>query len=167
MGVAVCSLKWEAARTGSQRIVYDSDGYHLVRFPYEESEESYDPWGMHDPGKAYPDPESGLIVPSHDGWGTVSALVFWAPDRPARGVPGPVRAGPARKFHRVRLHGDHRLGADRGNQFRTYMWQMFVRKDTPLGLKVTARASGDVPVPAALTLAEFKLAVQTDVHVPE
>ncbi|MGW8408324.1 hypothetical protein ACWGLS_31090, partial [Streptomyces albidoflavus] len=35
------------------------------------------------------------------------------------------------------------------------------------GLKVTARASGDVPVPAALTLAEFKLAVQTDVHVPE
>lgn len=80
MGVAVCSLKWEAARTGSQRIVYDSDGYHLVRFPYEESEESYDPWGMHDPGKAYPDPESGLIVPSHDGWGTVSALVFWAPD---------------------------------------------------------------------------------------
>ncbi|MFE7503155.1 hypothetical protein ACFU6O_29085, partial [Streptomyces albidoflavus] len=54
-----------------------------------------------------------------------------------------------------------------GNQFRTYMWQMFVRKDTPLGLKVTARASGDVPVPAALTLAEFKLAVQTDVHVPE
>lgn len=47
------------------------------------------------------------------------------------------------------------------------MWQLFVRKDTPLGLKVTARASGDVPVPAALTLAEFKLAVQTDVHVPE
>ncbi|MGX1657548.1 hypothetical protein ACWIGH_21685, partial [Streptomyces albidoflavus] len=80
MGVAVCSLKWEAARTGSQRIVYDSDGYHLVRFPYEESEESYDPWGMHDPGKAYPDPESGLIVPSHDGWGILSALVFWAPD---------------------------------------------------------------------------------------
>ncbi|PJT49202.1 hypothetical protein CWI85_18565 [Streptomyces albidoflavus] len=167
MGVAVCSLKWEAARTGSQRIVYDSDDYHLVRFPYEESEESYDPWGMHDPGKAYPDPESGLIVPSHDGWGTVSALVFWAPDsRPveyrARFVRDPL--GSSTGYDSTATTDSAPTG---GNQFRTYMWQMFVRKDTPLGLKVTARASGDVPVPAALTLAEFKLAVQTDVHVPE
>ncbi|MFD7647457.1 hypothetical protein ACFV5M_07345 [Streptomyces albidoflavus] len=167
MGVAVCSLKWEAARTGSQCIVYDSDGYHLVRFPYEESEESYDPWGMHDPGKAYPDPESGLIVPSHDGWGTVSALVFWAPDsRPveyrARFVRDPL--GSSTGYDSTATTDSAPTG---GNQFRTYMWQMFVRKDTPLGLKVTARASGDVPVPAALTLAEFKLAVQTDVHVPE
>ncbi|NUV75407.1 hypothetical protein [Streptomyces fungicidicus] len=167
MGVAVCSLKWEAARTGSQRIVYDSDGYHLVRFPYEESEESYDPWGMHDPGKAYPDPESGLIVPSHDGWGTVSALVFWAPDsRPveyrARFVRDPL--GSSTGYDSTATTDSAPTG---GNQFRTYMWQMFVRKDTPLGLKVTARALGDVPVPAALTLAEFKLAVQTDVHVPE
>ncbi|ESP96517.1 MULTISPECIES: hypothetical protein [Streptomyces] len=167
MGVAVCSLKWEAARTGSQRIVYDSDGYHLVRFPYEESEESYDPWGMHDPGKAYPDPESGLIVPSHDGWGTVSALVFWAPDsRPveyrARFVRDPL--GSSTGYDSTATTDSSPTG---GNQFRTYMWQMFVRKDTPLGLKVTARAAGDVPVPAALTLAEFKLAVQTDVHVPE
>ncbi|MEU1382254.1 hypothetical protein [Streptomyces albidoflavus] len=167
MGVAVCSLKWEAARTGSQRIVYDSDGYHLVRFPYEESEESYDPWGMHDPGKAYPDPESGLIVPSHDGWGTVSALVFWAPDsRPveyrARFVRDPL--GSSTGYDSTATTDSAPTG---GNQFRTYMWQMFVRKDTPLGLKVTARASGDVPVLAALTLAEFKLAVQTDVHVPE
>ncbi|MFF8490935.1 hypothetical protein ACF06O_08815 [Streptomyces albidoflavus] len=167
MGVAVCSLKWEAARTGSQRIVYDSDGYHLVRFPYEESEESYDPWGMHDPGKAYPDPESGLIVPSHDGWGTVSALVFWAPDsRPveyrARFVRDPL--GSSTGYDSTATTDSAPTG---GNQFRTYMWQMFVRKDTPLGLKVTARASGDVPVPAALTLAEFKLAVHTDVHVPE
>ncbi|MGW9326042.1 hypothetical protein [Streptomyces koyangensis] len=167
MGVAVCSLKWEAARTGSQRIVYDSDGYHLVRFPYEESEESYDPWGMHDPGKAYPDPESGLIVPSHDGWGTVSALVFWAPDsRPveyrARFVRDPL--GSSTGYDSTATTDSAPTG---GNQFLTYMWQMFVRKDTPLGLKVTARAAGDVPVPAALTLAEFKLAVQTDVHVPE
>ncbi|MFD4989584.1 hypothetical protein [Streptomyces sp. NPDC058374] len=167
MGLAICSLKWEADRTGNQRIVYDSDGYHLVRFPYEESEESYDPWGMHDPGKKYPDPESGLIVPSHDGWGTLSALVFWAPDsRPveyrARFVRDPL--GASTGYDSTATTDSAPTG---GNQFRSYTWQIFVRKDTPLGLKVTARAAGDVPVPAALTLAEFKLAIQPDVSVPE
>ena len=51
MSLAICSLKCEAARTGAQTITYDSDGYHLVRFPYATGEESYDPWKMHDPPK--------------------------------------------------------------------------------------------------------------------
>ncbi|GGX95199.1 hypothetical protein GCM10010358_56280 [Streptomyces minutiscleroticus] len=82
MSVVVCSLLWSAERSGAQRITYDPDGYHLVRFPYEESEESYDPWKMHDPAQGgstaseFPDLRSGLIRPSHDGWGVLSAMVF-------------------------------------------------------------------------------------------
>ncbi|MDX6361113.1 MAG: hypothetical protein QOC85_116, partial [Streptomyces sp.] len=86
MSVVISSLKYDAARSGAQKITYDEDGYHLVRFPYEDSEESYDPWGMHDPAKGgakaskFPDERSGLIWPSHDGWGVLSAMVFWAAD---------------------------------------------------------------------------------------
>ncbi|GCD39159.1 hypothetical protein OEIGOIKO_06988 [Streptomyces chrestomyceticus JCM 4735] len=46
MSVVVCSLLWDAEKhgPGTQKISYDSDGYHLVRFPYGAGDESYDPW---------------------------------------------------------------------------------------------------------------------------
>ncbi|MCX5080696.1 hypothetical protein ACFC18_12340 [Streptomyces sp. NPDC056121] len=168
MGLAICSLKYEAARSGPQKITYDRDGYHLVRFPYAAGEESYDPWKMHEPpkGSKYPDTHSGLIRPSHDGWGTLSALVFWEPDS----GPREFRA----RFVRDPLAGstgyDSTATTDSaptgGGQYRSYTWQMFVHPGTPIGLKISVRGAGDALIRTPLLLAEFKLAVQTDVITP-
>ena len=167
MSVVVSSLKWDAARSGAQKITYDKDGYHLVRFPYAAAEESYDPWKMHDPagGPGYPDAHSGLIRPSHEGWATLSALVFWAADdRPteyrARFVRDPL--GESTGYDSTATTDFPPTG---GGQYRTYTWQMFVHPGTPVGLKISARAS-DRPVAVPLALAEFKMAIQTDVMVP-
>ncbi|GAA3830305.1 hypothetical protein ACFS5L_13980 [Streptomyces phyllanthi] len=172
MSVVVSSLKWEAARSGPQKITYDKDGYHLVRFPYGENEESYDPWKMHDPAKGgqkpakFPEARSGLIWPSHEGWGVLSAMVFWEAD---------VRAVEYRaRFVRDPLGAssgyDSTATSDstitRGGQYRTYIWQMFVNRKTPLGLKISARGLRDGKIATPITLAEFKLAIHTDVKEP-
>lgn len=172
MGTAICSLLWSAAHSGRQKITYDSDGYHLVRFPYAESEESYDPWHMHDPGKGgtkpskFPDTRSGLIWPSHDGWGTLSAMIFWEPD----GRSTEYRARYVRDPLGVSTGYDSTATTDwvptRGGQYRTHLWQMFVHPRTPVGLKISARGPGDVKIAAPLMFAEFKLAIQTDVVTP-
>ncbi|MEI5099700.1 hypothetical protein RB200_15360 [Streptomyces sp. PmtG] len=172
MSVAVCSLKWEAARGGRQRITYDSDGYHLVRFPYDVTEEAYDPWGMHGPGHGgskpskFPDARSGLIWPSHDGWATLTAMVFWEPDS----RPTEYRSRFVRDPLNLSTGYDSTATTDhvptRGGQYRTCSWQMFVHSGTPVGLKISARGPGDVRIAAPLLLAEFKLAIQTDVIRP-
>ncbi|MCL6737626.1 hypothetical protein [Streptomyces neyagawaensis] len=173
MSVVICSLKWESARSGAQRISYDPDGYHLVRFPYGVSEESYDPWNMHDPANGgdtpseFPDPRSGLIWPSHDGWGVLSAMVFWEADPKtleyrARFVRDPLDMTDRRYDSTATTDS----ALTRGGQFRTYLWQMFVSKGTPIGLKVSARGLGDTRRSTPLTLAEFKLAIHTDVEEP-
>ncbi|CBG74265.1 MULTISPECIES: hypothetical protein [Streptomyces] len=173
MSVVVCSLKWEKAHAGRQRITYDSDGYHLVRFPYERTGESYDPWKMHDPANggaaasAFPDPRSGLIWPSHDGWGVLSAMVFWDADPKAveyraRFVRDPLNL----TQERYDSTGTTDSVSTRGGQYRTFLWQMFVHQGMPLGLKVTARGPRDTRRATALILAEFKLAIHTDVAEP-
>ncbi|MEV6588609.1 hypothetical protein [Streptomyces acidicola] len=171
MSVVVSSLKWNAAQSGAQKITYDGDGYHLVRFPYGSDGESYDPWKMHDPAhggttpSVYPDQRSGLIWPSHDGWGVLSAMVFWAADPRAveyraRFVRDPLNA---EKYDSTATNDS---AITRGGQYRTYVWQMFVHRGTPLGLKVSARGVKDAKAKTAITLAEFKLAIHTDVATP-
>ena len=173
MSVVISSLKWEKAHSGAQKITYDSDGYHLVRFPYDAKEESYDPWKMHDPANGgesaskFPDARSGLIWPSHDGWGVLSAMVFWEADPKtleyrARFVRDPLNL--TKKKYDSTATTDS--GLTRGGQYRTFMWQMFVHKGVPLGLKISARGLGDTKRATALTLAEFKLAIHTDVQKP-
>lgn len=173
MSVVVCSLKWEKAHSGVQRISYDSDGYHLVRFPYVTGEESYDPWMMHDPAhggetaSTFPDARSGLIWPSHDGWGVLSAMVFWEADAEtleyrARFVRDPLNLT-ERRYDSTSTTDS---AATRGGQYRTYVWQMFVHQGIPLGLKISARGAGDTKRATAITLAEFKLAIHTDVTRP-
>ncbi|MDX2575879.1 hypothetical protein PV332_10325 [Streptomyces scabiei] len=172
MSLVVCSLKWEAAVSGPQRITYDADGYHLVRFPYVAEVESYDPWEMHDPAcggvaaSTFPDARSGLIWPSHAGWAVVSALAFWASDNRAteyraRFVRNPL--GTAKSYDSTATSDS---AGTRGGEFRTYMWQMFVEPGTPLGFKVSARDSEDDKIDVPLTLAEFKMAIHTDVKTP-
>ncbi|WFB06453.1 hypothetical protein LRS74_04885 [Streptomyces sp. LX-29] len=172
MAVAVCSLVWSAERSGpgSQRIVYDSDGYHLVRFPYGAVDEAYDPWKMHDPANGggrpstFPDARSGLIWPSHHGWGVLSAMVFWASDSRPREYRARFVRNPLSADYDSTATTDHATTS--GGQYRTYLWQMFVHPGTPVGLKVSARGTGDARIRAPLTFAEFKLAIHTDVRRP-
>lgn len=172
MSLAICSLKWDADVAGKQKIQHDKDGYHLVRFPYTVSGESYDPWKMHDTSQGgskaskYPDARSGLIWPSHDGWGVLSAMVFWASDAKtleyrARFVRDPLNSSTG---YDATATSDST--PTRGGQYRSYMWQMFVQRGTPLGLKVSARGTRDAKMTTPLTLAEFKLAIHTNVKTP-
>ncbi|MEU6394275.1 hypothetical protein [Streptomyces sp. NPDC046939] len=170
MPVAVCSLKFESAHSGAQKIVYDSDGYHLVRFPYAAAEESYDPWKMHDPAAGggaskYPDARSGLIWPSHDGWATLSALLYWAPDSRATEYRARFVRDPLNLSTRYDSTATTDISATGGGQYRSYTWQMFVHPGTPVGFKISARA-GDTKIAVPITLAEFKMAIHTDVIRP-
>lgn len=170
MPLAVVSLIWDAEKSsGSQRVTYDDDGYYLVRFPYGE-EESYDPWNMHAASRgaaesaSFPDPSSGLIHPSHDGWGIASAMVHWQKD----GDPHEYRA----RFVRDPLGDSYDSTATTdaaetgGGQYKSYVWQFFVYKDVPLGLKVSARGNDDTKIATPLMHAQFKLAIHTDVITP-
>ncbi|MFI6878068.1 hypothetical protein ACIBL6_31965 [Streptomyces sp. NPDC050400] len=170
MPLAITSLKYEAARSGAQTLRYDSDGYHLVRFPYAAAEESYDPWKMHDPAggggtSTYPDARSGLIWPSHDGWGTLSALVFWKADSRATEYRARFVRDPLNLSTGYDSTATTDISATGGGQYRSYTWQMFVHPGTPVGLKISAR-SGDKGITVPLVLAEFKLAIETDVIRP-
>jgi hypothetical protein len=169
MPLAVVSLIWDAKKSsGAQRVKYDDDGYYLVRFPYGE-QESYDPWNMHasrrggDTSK-FPDAHSGLIHPSHDGWGIVSAMVHWEKD----GDPHEYRA----RFVRDPLGDGYDstattdAAATGGGQYKTYVWQFFVYRDVPLGLKISARGKDDKKIATPLMHAQFKLAIHTDVITP-
>ncbi|MFC4495092.1 hypothetical protein ACFPA8_13225 [Streptomyces ovatisporus] len=169
MSLAVVSLIWDAkSSSGSQRVSYDDDGYHLVRFPYDG--ESYDPWKMHDPDNGggdsedFPHARSGLIYPSHEGWGVLSAMVHWEKD----GDPHEYRA----RFVRDPLGDGYDSTATSdaaetgGGQYKSYVWQFFVHPETPLGLKVSARGTGDTKVATPLMHAQFKLAIHTDVMEP-
>ncbi|WP_338694843.1 hypothetical protein V2W30_08100 [Streptomyces sp. Q6] len=170
MPLAITSLKYEAARSGAQAIRYDSDGYHLVRFPYAAAEESYDPWKMHDPAggggaSKYPDARSGLIWPSHHGWGTLSALVFWKADSRATEYRARFVRDPLDLSTGYDSTATTDTAATGGAQYRAYTWQMFVHPGTPVGLKIAAR-SGDTKLAVPIMLAEFKLSIETDVIRP-
>lgn len=172
MSVAICSLLWDAARHGKQSVKYDSDGYHLLRFPYGTDDESYDVWHMHDPGKGatkpskFPDARSGLIWPSHEGWGVLSAMVFWEPDARVREVRARYVRDPLNLAAGYDSTATNDSAPTGGGQYRTYLWQMFVHPDTPLGVKVSARGAGDVKLTTPLMHAQFKLAIHTGVLTP-
>ncbi|WP_181765194.1 hypothetical protein [Streptomyces albidus (ex Kaewkla and Franco 2022)] len=169
MPLAVVSLIWDAGKSsGPQDVKYDEDGYHLVRFPYDG--ESYDPWKMHDPANGggdpedFPHPRSGLILPSHEGWGVVSAMVHWAKD----GDPHEYRA----RFVRDPLGDGYDSTATTdaaetgGGQYKSYMWQFFVHRDVPVGLKISARGKDDAKIATPIVHAQLKLAIHTDVIKP-
>jgi hypothetical protein len=172
MSVAVCSLKWDEAAAPTQKTQYDADGYHLVRFPYTSAGESYDPWKMHDQANGgakastFPNARSGLIYPSHDGWGVLSALVFWEPSSTALEYRARFVRDPLKTSTGYDATATTDSTPTRGGQYRAYIWQMFVTRGTPIGLKVAARGTGDAKVAVPLALAEFKLAIHTDVLTP-
>ncbi|MET7437933.1 hypothetical protein ACFYQQ_01280 [Streptomyces sp. NPDC005496] len=162
-GIRISSLKTEVA----QSIPADGD-YHVVRFPYMT--ESYDPWGMHNPiqpdgyGVASwsKDDRSGLIWPTCSGWGTLTSLIYWE-----AGDYDELRDRYVRDPLRLTEDGydstatEHRPPSP-GMQCFHKSHQMFVRPDVPIALLVAHDASSARRV----TLAEFKLSIDTSVEEP-
>lgn len=159
MPLYVCSLDVSPDQT------IPADGqYHLLRFPYESYH--YDPWGMH--SAAQPDgcqvtdwagdDRSGLIWPAVSGWGTLTAEIQWASgnytelrDRFVRDPLGTPNG----------TNTEDRAPTG-GMQFVHKTHSIFVAPGVPLGLEVKHNASTGV----AVTYAQFKLAVETDVATP-
>jgi len=156
MPVHVCSLIVNEPQT------IPADGaYHIVRFPYGDAE-SYDAHGMHqtrqpDGGtSAYPDERSGLIWPALDGWGSLTAMVFWA-----SGDYTEVRDRFVRDPLDLSTGYDSTATEDHartpGGQYRHKHHEMFVHPRTPVAFLV--RHNGSAPV--RITHAQFKLAIHS------
>lgn len=152
MTVLVCSLKTDVPQS------IPAGGYHVVRFPY--GAESYDAHAMHeqlDPKghevRAWQrDDRSGLIWPAADGWGSLTAMIYWEDggyteirDRFVRD-PLSSDADSTATEHRPRSPGQ---------QFFHKHHELFVHPGTPIALLV---AHNDTRA-RRITLAELKLAI--------
>jgi hypothetical protein len=153
MSVYVCSLKTEIPQ------VIPADGqYHIVRFPY--GSEPYDALGMHSSlqpdgvTSAFPDERSGLIWPVCEGWGSLTAMVYWE-----AGGYTEIRDRFVRDPLGLTTGADSTATEDHaptpGGQYRHKCHAMFVHLDTPLALMVRHNDCA----PRKITLAEFKLAI--------
>lgn len=156
MSVHVCSLITDEPQT----IPAGSD-YHIVNFPFGGGE-SYDEHGMHQmlQPDGYEitdwraDERSGLIWPSVDGWGVLTANLHWGAaayselrDRFVRD-PLNLATGPDSTAT------DHRPPSP-GMQCFTKQHQMFVHPGTPIALLAGHNGSSG----RRLVFAEFKLAI--------
>src|ERR1044072_8858907 len=106
----------------------------------------------------YPDARSGLIWPITAGWGSLTAMVFWA-----AGSSTEYRAQFVRDPLNLTTGADSTATVDDsptpGGQYRHYAHEIFVFPHTPLRLMVKHSGSS----PRNITLAELKLAIQDDV----
>ena len=155
MTVRVCSLLLSTPQ------LIPPGGYHLVRFPFGAAE-SYDAHGMHQVAKPdghtvgdwRTDDRAGLIWPSADGWGALTAMIQWEAggytELRDRFVRDPLGLSTGADSTAT----DHRPPSP-GMQCFTKHHEIFVHPGTPVGLMVShnARAS------ARLVFAEFKLAI--------
>ncbi|WP_413102210.1 hypothetical protein [Streptomyces sp. Inha503] len=154
MAVQVCSLITDTPQ------LIPVGGYHVVRFPYG-SAESYDAHGMHQVVQPdgsevtdwRTDDRAGLIWPSADGWGSLTAMIQWAPgdytelrDRFVRDPLGEPDSTAT----------DHRPPSP-GMQCFTKHHEIFVYHDVPLSVMV-AHTSDQA---CELVFAEFKLAIHS------
>ncbi|MEV0441798.1 hypothetical protein AB0I84_35150 [Streptomyces spectabilis] len=154
-GVRIVSLKTELPQA-----IPGDGGYHVIRFPY--ADEPDDPWGMHpaeQPDGARvttwtSDDRSGLIWPTTDGWGTLTALLFWEPagyrELRDRFVRDPLNLATGYDSTAT----EHRPPSP-GMQCFHKTHDMRVRVGTPIALL----AAHDHDRAVRITLAEFKLAI--------
>ncbi|MFD8771466.1 hypothetical protein [Streptomyces sp. NPDC059916] len=157
MTVHICSLILKEPQT----IPADGD-YHVVRFPFGSGESS-DVHGMHQ--MAQPDrhqitnwrtdPRSGLIWPAVDGWGSLTAMIFWEDggytELRDQFVRDPLRFT---KDPENTTATDHRPRSPKTQHF-TKHHEMFVHPQVPVALRV----AHDDRTAQRITLAEFKLAI--------
>ncbi|MFB9880960.1 hypothetical protein ACFFMN_23660 [Planobispora siamensis] len=163
MTLYVCSLKVTKAQT----VPVDPD-YHLVRFPYGAAE-SWDPHNMHPATQPdgtvslHPDARSGLIWPCVAGWASLIGIVFWE-----AGQSSEYRGRFIRDPLSLTTGYDSTATRDDaptpGGQYKTYHHEMVVHPRTPVGFAVRHNATS----PLDITLAEFKVAIETGVAaIPE
>ncbi|MDK1475790.1 hypothetical protein QNO07_20610 [Streptomyces sp. 549] len=154
--VKVCSLKRASAQ------IVPSGSYTIVRFPFG-SPEPHDAHGMHQLRQPNghtirswdKDDRSGLIWPSHKGWGSLYAMVHWEDGRYTelrdQFVRDPLGFGPNPVDTTATDHRPRSIGI----QCFTKAWAMFVSPRTPLALRVAHNHPG----PRKLVLAELKLVI--------
>lgn len=156
--VQVCSL---ILGNAEPQTIPNDGAYHVVRFPFDT--ESYDVYEMH--GSVQPDggqvldwrtsDRAGLIWPSRDGWGSLTAVIQWEAgdytecrDQFVRDPLG-LTSNP-----NDTTATDHRAPSP-GIQCFSKHHEIFVHPGVPLALRVSHNAS----TPKKITLAEFKLAI--------
>lgn len=156
-GVQVCSLKRDTPQ------IVPPGAYTIVRFPFGSAEPT-DRFGMHQMQQpdGYTitswdtDERSGLIWPSKYGWGHLYAMIQWeaatATEYRDQYIRDPLNLGSPTPVDTTAT--DHRPPSP-GMQCFTKSHGIFVNAATPLALRVWHNA----PVPLALVLAEFKLAI--------
>lgn len=162
MSLYICSLKVEKPQA-----VPAGPNYYLIRFPYDSLSESSDVHGMHSAAQpdggtsVYPDARSGLIWPAVEGWGWLTGMVFWE-----AGDSSEYRARFVRDPLGIFGAPDSTATTDDpptpGGQYRHYSHEIFVKPKVPLGLMVRHSAAS----PLDITLAEFKLAIESDIASP-
>ncbi|PRY00715.1 hypothetical protein [Allonocardiopsis opalescens] len=156
MAVHVCSL----ILNEPQSVPGDGE-YHIVRFPFGGGE-SYDAHGMHQAAQPdghriadwRADDRAGLIWPAVGGWGSLTAMAYWAD-----GSYTEVRDRFVRDPLGLSTGYDSTATEDRaaspGGQYAHKSHEMFVRPGTPIGFLVRHNAAGALD----LTHAQFKLAI--------
>ncbi|GEB49491.1 MULTISPECIES: hypothetical protein [Streptomyces] len=158
MPIPVCSLIL------NERRELDPGEYHVVRFPFGGGE-SYDAEGMHqvaqpdgyEVGDWRADDRSGLIWPSADGWGILTAMIQWE-----AGSYGELRDQFVRDPLGLTDNPDDTTATDhrppsKGMQCFTKTHSLFVHPGVPLALRVSHDAGGR----CALVHAQFKLSIHT------
>jgi len=136
-------------------------GYHVVRFPFGGGE-SYDAHGMHQMLQPdgyqitdwQADDRAGLIWPTVDGWGVLTANIHWEAGNYSELRDRFVRDPLGLSTGYDSTATDHRPPSP-GMQCFTKQHQMFVHPGTPVALLVAHTDSS----PRRVTHAQFKLAI--------
>jgi hypothetical protein len=155
--VYVCSLILSEPHS-----IPNDGGYHIVRFPYDVTGESYDAHGMHQQTQPdgyqvvnwQADDRSGLIWPAVSGWGVLTANIHWESGNYSELRDRFVRDPLGLSTGYDSTATDHRPPSP-GMQCFTKQHQMFVHPGTPVSLLVAQNASTARKVKHA----QFKLAI--------
>lgn len=155
MAVRICSL------IVTEPQVIPPGGYRVVRFPFGTAE-SYDALGMHQVVQPdgytirdwRTDNRAGLIWPSADGWGSLTAMIQWEAGGYSELRDRFVRDPLGLSTGADSTATDHRPRSP-GVQCFTKHHEIFVHPGTPLALMVSHNNSAST----RLVLAEFKLAI--------
>ena len=157
MAVRICSL------IVTEPQVIPPGGYRVVRFPFGTAE-SYDALGMHQVVQPdgytirdwRTDNRAGLIWPSADGWGSLTAMIQWEAGGYSELRDRFVRDPLGLSTGADSTATDHRPRSP-GVQCFTKHHEIFVHPGTPLALMVSHNNSAST----RLVLAEFKLAIHS------
>ncbi|MER5252939.1 hypothetical protein [Streptomyces sp. NPDC002855] len=164
MALYICSLVMNAAQT-----VPSQSAYYNVRFDYETP--TADHWEMHRPNQpdggtsVSGDERSSLIWPQVAGWATVIGYAVWNYNA-SWSATQEVRAQFCRDPLNLTTGADSTATVDDANtpggQYKHYMHQMFVSPNTPVSFQLKHQSG----VPAVISHAQFKMAIESDVAYP-